>query len=155
MFCQKCGAEIAEDAKVCPNCGALQKDAKFCQHCGEAIDGDCIICPKCGKQVQQLKQEQPQVVINNTNTNTNTNTATATANANANGMAGGRPRNKWVALCLCLLLGFLGAHKFYDGKIGMGVLYLFTCGLCGIGIIVDIISIVTRPNPYYIYPRYV
>ena len=26
-----------------------------------------------------------------------------------------------------------GAHKFYEGKIGMGVLYIFTGGLFGIG----------------------
>ncbi|MBP5306230.1 MAG: TM2 domain-containing protein [Lachnospiraceae bacterium] len=62
----------------------------------------------------------------------------------------GKPRNKWVALCLCIFLGGIGAHKFYDGKIGMGILYIFTFGLFGIGIIIDIISILTRPNPYFI-----
>ena len=30
------------------------------------------------------------------------------------------PKNKWVAFLLCLLLGYLGAHYFYVGKIGMG-----------------------------------
>ena len=57
MYCVKCGKEIPNDSKVCPECGALAENAKFCQHCGEAIDKDCIVCPKCGKQVQQLKQE--------------------------------------------------------------------------------------------------
>ena len=39
-----------------------------------------------------------------------------------------------------LLLTFLdvfGAHRFYMGKIGTGLLYLFTVGLLGIGIIYD------------------
>lgn len=148
MFCQKCGAEIAGDAKVCPECGTLQGNAKFCQHCGEAIDADCIICPKCGKQVQELKQEQPQVIINNTNTNTNT--ANATATATANGIPGLRQKNKWVALCLCIFLGVVGGHKFYEGKVGMGILYIFTGGLFGIGIIVDLIGILMKPNPYYV-----
>lgn len=144
MYCQKCGAEIAADAKVCPDCGTLQGNAKICQHCGEAIDGDCIICPKCGKQVQEIKSEQPQVVINNTNTNA------VNATATVNGVPGMRMRNKWVALCLCIFLGFLGAHKFYEGKGGMGILYIFTCGLFGIGLIVDFVNILLKPNPYYV-----
>ena len=56
MYCVKCGKEIPNDSKVCPECGALAENAKFCQHCGEAIDKDCIVCPKCGKQVQQLNR---------------------------------------------------------------------------------------------------
>ena len=51
----------------------LTENQKFCKHCGEIIDKDCIICPKCGKQVEELKAEQPTVVVNNTNTNTNVN----------------------------------------------------------------------------------
>lgn len=57
--------------------------------------------------------------------------------------------NKWVAFCLCLFFGVLGAHKFYEGKIGMGVLYIFTGGLLGIGWLIDIFAILCRTNPYY------
>lgn len=38
---------------------------------------------------------------------------------------------------LAWFLGYYGVHKFYRKKIGMGVLYLFTMGLFGIGWIVD------------------
>lgn len=149
MFCQKCGSQLDPNSGVCPSCGALQPGKKFCQHCGQAIDEDCVVCPKCGKQVGQLKMEQPQVVINNTNTSTNTNT-----NTNVNRVGGyayhNRPRDKWVAFFLCLFLGFLGAHKFYEGKGGMGVVYLFTFGLFGIGWFVDLIIILLKPNPYYV-----
>lgn len=48
---------------------------------------------------------------------------------------------KSMALILCVVLGMLGAHCFYAGKAGMGILYLFTGGLFGIGWIVDIIRI--------------
>lgn len=50
-------------------------------------------------------------------------------------------KNKTVAMVLCIFLGYLGCHYFYVGKAGMGVLYLFTMGLFGIGWIVDIIRI--------------
>lgn len=45
---------------------------------------------------------------------------------------------------LCLFLGVFGAHKFYVGKIGLGVLYLFTAGLFGIGWFVDTIVVLIR-----------
>ncbi len=150
MYCQKCGAQMPDGEKKCPQCGALQGNAKYCPFCGEAIDGDCVVCPKCGKQVGELKQQQPPIIINNTNANTNINTANAHANAV---VVGGRLKNKWVAFFLCLFLGFLGAHKFYEGKIGMGVLYIFTAGLFCIGWIVDLIVILTRPNPYFVSQR--
>lgn len=119
-----------------------QIKTKFCKFCGEKIPEDAVMCTHCGRQVEQLKGEQPQVVINNTNTNTN---------MNKNIGAGyGRQKNKWVAIILCAFLGFLGAHKFYEGKIGMGILYLFTCGLFGAGIIIDFIALLFKPNPYYI-----
>ena len=56
---------------------------------------------------------------------------------------------KWVSFFLCLFLGVLGAHKFYEGRILLGVLYLFTGGLFGIGIIVDLIILFFKPNPYH------
>ena len=53
------------------------------------------------------------------------------------------PYSRWVALALCVLLGYLGAHRFYVRKTGTGVLWLFTGGACGIGWIVDLISILS------------
>lgn len=48
-----------------------------------------------------------------------------------------------VTLILWFFLGYLGIHRFYLGHIGMGLLYLFTGGLCGIGWIIDIILLLT------------
>ena len=50
-------------------------------------------------------------------------------------------KSKTIALLLCIFLGEFGIHRFYVGKIGTGLLYLFTAGLCGIGWIIDIIKI--------------
>lgn len=146
MFCKKCGKEIPNDSKLCPECGALQCETKFCQHCGAEIEKECVVCPKCGKQVSEIKAEQPHIVINNSNSSNNVNT-----NKNQiSGGKGGRMCNKWVAFFLCLFLGFVGGHKFYEGRVGMAILYILTVGLFGIGVIIDLIGILLKPNPYYV-----
>jgi len=46
-------------------------------------------------------------------------------------------------ILICCLLGFVafaGIQRFVVGQIGMGILYLFTGGLCLIGTVVDIIN---------------
>ena len=48
-----------------------------------------------------------------------------------------------VTLLLSLFLGGLGAHRFYVGKIGTGILQLITAGGCGIWTIIDIITIIS------------
>lgn len=122
---------------------------KYCKFCGATIPFDAVICTACGRQVEELKGNgQPQIVINNSNDSNSANTNVNT-NVNANGtMVRRRLCNKWVALALCFFFGFFGAHKFYEGKTGMGILYLLTAGLFFIGVIVDFISILMKPNPY-------
>ena len=119
---------------------------KFCKFCGAKIPLDAVLCTSCGRQVEELKQTQqttqtPNIVINNSNNNANTNVV---------GGHPGKAKNKWVAVLLCLFLGLVGGHKFYEGKIGMGILYIFTCGLFSIGAFIDLIVLLFKPNPYYV-----
>ena len=128
---------------------APRGEQKFCKYCGQKIAADAVLCVHCGRQVETLagaQAGQPNIVINNTSTNTN-------ANTNVNVAAAGalkKEKNKWVAVLLCFFLGAIGAHKFYEGKIGMGILYIFTIGLFGIGVLVDFIVLLCKPNPYYV-----
>lgn len=113
MYCSQCGKQIGEDAKFCPNCGASNQATQ---------------------NVQQPSQQPIVVNVVNNNENVNTNT-------NVNGGAPIRFKSRWVAFFLCLFLGFLGAHKFYVGKTGMGILYLCTGGLFGFGWLFDTIAL--------------
>ena len=58
-------------------------------------------------------------------------------------------KSKWVSFFLCLFLGVFGAHKFYEGRVLLGILYICTGGLFGIGIIIDLIILFFKPNPYH------
>ena len=107
--------------------------ATFCSKCGTRIEENQTDCPSCGAKINT---EQPIIInVENNTTNVNTNS---------------KKISKWKAFFLCLFLGGIGIHKFYEGRALMGVLYLFTGGLLGIGCFIDLILILTKPNPYYV-----
>lgn len=144
-------------AEQIPQQQPIRDDVKFCKHCGKQIHKDAVLCVHCGRQVEELNNgsapaQTPNIVINNNNTSSNSNVNQNTNTASIGAPTGtlGRARNKWVALVLCLFLGYIGAHKFYEGKIGMGILYIFTFGLLVVGIVKDFIALLSKPNPYYV-----
>lgn len=123
----------------------------MCAYCGKPFCKDCLVEVKgrmyckddLGNVLDEAKQGSAsgQPVINITNSNESTNT-----NTNVNGGFMGAPRKKkTVALILCILgfFGLAGLHRMYVGKVGSGVIHLFTYGICGIGTIIDLISILS------------
>lgn len=101
----------------------------YCPKCGKEVEESEQTCPYCNEDLKK-KAEAPTINIVNTNTNTNANMFPSYA-----------PKKKIVALLLAVFFGCFGIHRFYVGKNGTGILWLFTLGLFGIGWIVDIILI--------------
>lgn len=75
---------------------------KFCFACGQSIDSRAEICPKCGVRQASAPSAYP-------------------ANIAANG------KNRVTAALLAFFLGGIGAHKFYLGSVGWGIVYLVFC----------------------------
>lgn len=53
------------------------------------------------------------------------------------------PKSRGVALALAVVLGVFGAHRFYAGRIGSGLLQLVTLGGLGLWTMYDAIIIAT------------
>lgn len=58
-------------------------------------------------------------------------------------------KSKTTATLLCFFLGGFGAHWFYLGKMGLGILWLLTAGLCGIGTLVNFIQFLMMSNEQF------
>lgn len=100
----------------------------FCCKCGAQIDDAAIACPHCGCATSNYRNNAayggPDVVIQNYGYESDVSV-----------------KSRLIALLLCIFLGTFGIHRFYVGKIGTGILWLFTCGCFGIGYIVDLVLI--------------
>jgi Predicted membrane protein len=132
MNCPKCGTE-ANESKFCPECGAPTQEQLPGQPPIQSEQPQYQPPQSAPPQFpQQPQYQQPTIVINNTNTNT------------VGGFGNGESaKSKMVTLILCIFFGVIGIHRFYVGKVGSGVLYAFTGGVCGVGVILDFIKILT------------
>ncbi len=122
---------------VCAYCGK-----PFCKECMVEVKGRMYCKDDLGNVFDEAKQSNAggQPIINITNTNDNAN-----VNNNVGGFYGAPRKNKTVALILCILgfFGIAGLHRMYVGKVGSGVLHLFTAGICYVGTVIDLISILS------------
>lgn len=82
-------------------------DEKFCSECAAVIKAKAVICPHCG--CPQAGYPYPLV------TGSPHHPAAHTAAEASRGMAA----------VLAIFLGGFGAHKFYMGRNGVGLIYLF------------------------------
>src|SRR5437868_9260108 len=92
---------------------AVSRPTKFCHACGNVIDAMAVVCPRCG-----VMQHDAALALQS-------------------------EKRILPAALLCFFLGVFGAHRFYAGKIGTGILELITVGGLGIWWLVDMILILT------------
>lgn len=58
-------------------------------------------------------------------------------------------KNRNISILLCVLFGIFGAHRFYEGKIATGILWLCTIGgFFGIGCLIDFLILINKPKYY-------
>ena len=119
----------------------MSQETKYCKFCGQVIDADCVICPKCGKQVEEIKYSRPDNIIINNNNNASSSASASAMFGNASNVS---PKSWLVTLLLCLVLGTIGIHRFYVGKIGTGILMilLLMTGISAIWAVIDLILII-------------
>lgn len=105
--------------KVCPQCGApIDPTATECKFCGEKLVVQQTAQQSQPQQIYVQQPQQPQVIIQQA----------APQQVYVSGINPAWPiKSKIAAGVLGLFLGGIGIHKFYMGKIGMGLLYLCFC----------------------------
>jgi TM2 domain-containing membrane protein YozV len=98
----------------------------FCTSCGKQTDDAAAFCSSCGARLTGHP-------------------ATAMTSAVSAPLAPYQVSDKRVlpAFLLCFFLGLLGIHRFYVGKVGTGLIQLFTGGGLVIWALIDLIMIVT------------
>ena len=120
----------------CPYCGAsIYDDVNRCQYCGSYMDAAAQaksapaqpVVVNVYQQAPESQPARPQVVYQSG--------PRVVYHTNVSG------KSRGVALLLCVSLGWFGIHKFYLGKVGLGLLYFFTFGLMGFGVLVDVLRL--------------
>lgn len=96
--------------------------AKVCSSCGAPLEDNMKFCEQCGaaQTAENLEHRSLNVLSEPIVQSRN-------------------KRNKITAGVLGILLGGIGAHKFYLGKITMGIIYLLACWT-GIPVIIGLIE---------------
>lgn len=131
MLCNNCGAPIAPDQSYCPNCGTkivrvqTQTAPEFKENNDFYIDESGEVRRK--ESFPEYERRQPVYETRDIYERRHLVS----------------DKSRLVALLFWVFLGVVGGHQFYAGRIGKGILYFFTGGLFGIGLIIDLVQILT------------
>lgn len=80
--------------------GGVTSGEVFCRECGTSLKRAAVICPTCG---------------------------VPTGAGALGNLAARENKSKYVAAMLAFFLGGFGAHHFYLGNVGLGIVYLLLC----------------------------
>ncbi len=135
------------DEMKCQNCGSTEfynlNGSYICKHCGQEFQFP-------GRQAegsnqadgteQNARRGQAEQAASFTYGNADT-AGTSESFDNSAFDTVKSPKSWLTTLLLDIFLGGLGIHRFYTGKVGTGLIWLFTGGCFGIGWLVDLIMI--------------
>ena len=122
MYCASCGAKVKENSRFCEYCGTeMYRTGSKPDHAHSGQSSSSNGSTHYSSTVE-VKVQQPEY--------------------GQHGYPVSR-KSRTITLLLWVFLGALGAHYFYAERIGMGILWLITGGFFGIGLIIDIILILT------------
>ena len=87
----------------------------FCKHCGKQIEDDVRFCKYCGgDQEGHSSNASPQTFV-------------PARSSPQKRRRNGSPKSRLIAALLAFFLGWCGAHRYYVGKIGSGIVQLLLC----------------------------
>ena len=130
-YCINCGEQIADDAEVCTNCGVNQTISLEGSY-DERAENEKY-CVECGTLIAKQAEICPDCGVRQPSVQRSTDS------------------DKIAAGVLALLLGGLGAHKFYQGNMKLGVLYLcfFWTGIPAVlGLVEGILMLIADDTEY-------
>lgn len=116
-----------------------------CKSCGAEVGSEYRLCPYCRSELeyptsQAGNQAQPTIIVQNITPTAQNGAPIQGYYPQNNAMSYVSPKSKNTTLLLAIFGGFLGLDRFYIGKAGTGIIYLFTGGLFCIGWIYDVIK---------------
>lgn len=97
--CPLCDGPITASAKKCRHCQEWIN--RECESCGTPLKGDWAARGRCAECQDRTSSRAVEHVISD--------------------------KSRGLAVVLALVLGGLGIHKFYLGRIGWGVVYFLLC----------------------------
>ena len=127
----------------CTQCGAALKNyvngKAVCEYCGSTFYDDSFRSEDGAikKSINELKE------LFSTQQKNKTQETAATTSTQQKGY-----KNKYISILLCLFFGWIGAHRFYEGKFVSAIVYMFSYGLFFVGIIIDLIILLQKPQVY-------
>lgn len=135
----------------CKCCGATRykkptKNIYRCLYCGEEVE----VYRKSETEQQPVQPAvqpavQPEQTVSVAQTQPEKKTSRPAPRLNTHNL---------LLLILCVAGGWLGIHKFMQGKIFWGLVYLFTGGVMGIGVFIDtMIHLIDFAKDYKKYRR--
>lgn len=130
-YCLACGDPLDEEAAFCPTCGADQGELPV--GAGESRTADEKYCPACGSLIDRTVARCPECDTDQP------------VQSNAEDL------DRMTAAILAIVLGGLGAHKFYLGETTTGVIYLcfvWTLVPIVLGVIEGIIYLTTSDEDF-------